>query len=218
MKVLRDVSLFRYLNEIQLKIIYNMCTKQAFQAGHILFREHDPGDIFYVVIRGSIKIYTTHASGQEKILTVFKAGDSFGELSLIDQGTRSTSAQILEETELYCLHRDHFMSLLKANFDITQGILVELCNRLRDTNRHVQDLTFLDERSRIVKSIVQMATTNGKRDGHLIYFTVPLNNDELAQLAGVKKDKLLQVLQDFQQRAILTYSHDQFILDLSRIQ
>lgn len=218
MNVLRNVSLFRYLNDIQLKIIHNMCTKQAFQAGHVLFREHDPGYVFYVVIRGSVKIYTTHASGEEKILTIFKAGDSFGELSLIDQGTRSTSAQILEDTELYCLHRDHFMSLLKANFDITQGILIELCNRLRETNQHVQDLTFLDDRARIVKSIIQMAAANGQRDGQLIYFTVPLNNDELAQLAGVKKEKLLEVLQDFQQRAILTFAHDRFILDLSKIQ
>lgn len=217
MKYLRNVALFRHLNDYQLKIIHNMCTKESFQAGSLLFRERELGETFYIVISGSVKLFTSSADGQEKILAVVGAGESFGELALIDQGTRSASAQTLEESVLYCLRRDHFMTLLKANFDITQGILIELCTRLRETNQHVQDLTFLDERTRIVKSIIQMASRNGQRDGSLIYFKIALNYDELAQLAGVKRDTLMRVIEEFQKRSILRYANEQFILDLSAL-
>jgi CRP/FNR family transcriptional regulator/CRP/FNR family cyclic AMP-dependent transcriptional regulator len=194
-----------------------MCTRESYFAGHVLFREGDPGSVFYMVISGSVKIYTSNAEGQEKILSIMKAGDSFGELALIDQEPRSASAQVMEDAVLYALRRDHFLSLLKANFEITVGIMKELSARLRETNRQVHDLVFLDERSRITKSLVKIAARDGQRDGQQIYFRVGLNYDELAQLAGVKKDTLLQVLREFQDRKVLQISSDHFVLDLSRI-
>jgi len=217
MKILRQVALFRHLNDYQLAIVNNMCTKESYFAGHVLFREGDPGSVFYMVISGSVKIYTANAEGKEKILSIMNAGDSFGELALIDQEPRSASAQILEDAVLYCLRRDHFLSLLKANFEITLGIIKELSARQRETNRQVHDLVFLDERSRITKSLVKIAARDGQRDGQLIYFKVALNYEELAQLAGVKRDTLLQVLREFQDRMILRISNDHFVLDLSRI-
>jgi|HigsolmetaGSP11D_1036233.scaffolds.fasta_scaffold01409_8 cAMP-binding proteins - catabolite gene activator and regulatory subunit of cAMP-dependent protein kinases len=217
MRFLRQVALFRHLNDYQLAIINNMCTRESYFAGHVLFREGDPGSVFYMVISGSVKIYTSNAEGQEKILSIMKAGDSFGELALIDQEPRSASAQVMEDAVLYALRRDHFLSLLKANFEITVGIMKELSARLRETNRQVHDLVFLDERSRITKSLVKIAARDGQRDGQQIYFRVGLNYDELAQLAGVKKDTLLQVLREFQDRKVLQISSDHFVLDLSRI-
>jgi len=217
MRFLRQVALFRHLNDYQLAIINNMCTRESYFAGHVLFREGDPGSVFYMVISGSVKIYTSNAEGQEKILSIMKAGDSFGELALIDQEPRSASAQVMEDAVLYALRRDHFLSLLKANFEITVGIMKELSARLRETNRQVHDLVFLDERSRITKSLVKIAARDGQRDGQQIYFMVGLNYDELAQLAGVKKDTLLQVLREFQDRKVLQISSDHFVLDLSRI-
>lgn len=217
MKILRQVALFRHLNDYQLAIINNMCTKESYFAGTVLFREGDPGTAFYMVVSGSVKIYTSNDAGQEKILSVMKAGDSFGELALIDQEPRSASAQVVEDTVLYCLRRDHFLSLLKANFEITLGIMQELSARLRETNRQVHDLVFLDERSRITKNLLKIAARDGQRDGQLIYFKVALNYNELAQLAGVKKDTLLQVLREFQERLILRISNEHFILDLSKI-
>ena len=217
MRFLRQVALFRHLNDYQLAIINNMCTRESYFAGHVLFREGDPGSVFYMVISGSVKIYTSNAEGQEKILSIMKAGDSFGELALIDQEPRSASAQVMEDAVLYALRRDHFLSLLKANFEITVGIMKELSARLRETNRQVHDLVFLDERSRITKSLVKIAARDGQRDGQQIYFRVGLNYDELAQLAGVKKDTLLQALREFQDRKVLQISSDHFVLDLSRI-
>ncbi|MFH5181418.1 cyclic nucleotide-binding domain-containing protein [Paenibacillus sp. TAB 01] len=63
---------------------------KTYKAGTILFREHEMGLIFYIVISGSVKIYTSNRnSGEEEILTVFAAGEAFGELSLLEGKPRS---------------------------------------------------------------------------------------------------------------------------------
>ncbi|HEY0828953.1 MAG TPA: Crp/Fnr family transcriptional regulator [Bacilli bacterium] len=214
---LSKVPLFKKLNQIQLQCIGNICVKKGVKEGSILFRENEPGEIFYILALGSIKIYTTHLTGEEKILSIFKPGDSFGELSLIDGKPRSATAQALEDSILFALGGANFYELLKANFDITLCIMQELAHRLRDTNQHVHDLTFLDARTRVIKNLIQMANKQGIRKGSLIVIKMALNFDELSLMAGVPKNVLMQVIRDFHERQILSISNTEFTLDLAKL-
>lgn len=214
---LQKVSLFSQLNPEQLQSIANICSKKTFKAGTVLFKEKEPGSVFYIVLTGSVKIYTTGQTGEEKIFAIFKSGDSFGELSLIDGKPRSTSAQTLEDSSLLALSAQNFLDLCKTNFDITHCIMQELCQRLRDTNDHVNDLIFLDARSRVIKNIITLANKNGTRNGTLIHIRLALNYDELSRMAGVQKNVLLQVIRDLQDKKILLLGINEFTLDLAKL-
>jgi CRP/FNR family transcriptional regulator/CRP/FNR family cyclic AMP-dependent transcriptional regulator len=214
---LSQVPLFSKLNEQHLKSISEICTRKLFHAGTILFREKEIGATFYIVYSGSVKIFTTHSGGEEKILAVFNAGESFGELSLIDGKPRSATAQTLEDSGLISLDGIHFMQLLRSNFDMTKSIMEELCSRLRDTNEHVQDLTFLDARTRVLKSLIKLANKSGKRSGTTIDIKLALNYDELARMAGVEKNVLIQVLRDLQEKRIVILGPSHITLDLAKL-
>ncbi|NHN30111.1 Crp/Fnr family transcriptional regulator [Paenibacillus sp. S3N08] len=214
---LRKVPLFASLTNPQLSIISNICTRKSFKAHTILFQEKEPGSVFYIVYSGSVKIYTAATSGEEKILSLFKSGDSFGELSLIDGKPRSASAQTLEDSTMIVLNAPNFLDLLKSNFDISLCIMRELSNRLRDTNQHVHDLTFLDARSRVIKSLIKLANKNGIRTGNIVTIKMMLNYDEVSQMAGVQKPILMQVIRDFQERQILTFLGSEMKLDLAKL-
>lgn len=82
--LLKNVSLFSGLTDDQLEHISQYCTRASVRAGTVLFSEKEIGTEFFMLMSGSIKIYTTGANNEEKILSVFRAGDSFGELALID--------------------------------------------------------------------------------------------------------------------------------------
>lgn len=214
---LTKVPLFNMLNEDQLHKVAAICQKKMIAPGTILFKEKEPGNVFYIVFSGSVKVYTTGANGEEKILSVFKSGESFGELSLLDGKPRSASAQTLETSMLITLVGNHFLGLLKDHFDITLGIMQELCDRLRDTNQHVHDLTFLDARSRVVKSLIKLANRHGSRAGNVITIRSILNYDEISQMAGVQKPILMQVIRDLQERSILIMGPGEMVLDLSKL-
>ena len=215
--LLKNVSLFKNLNEEQLTIIAQYCTKTTAKAGTILCLEKEVGNEFYMLMSGSVKIYTKGASGEEKILSILRPGESFGELALIDGKPRSASAQTLENCVLAVLSKQNFLGILAAKFDITLMIMQELCQRLRDTNQHVHDLTFLDSRTRVLKQLIQMTGRHGVRSGTKITLRVVLNYDELSLMAGVQKEVLMQVLRELQQKGILHISNDEFTLDLSKI-
>ncbi|MEK8131335.1 Crp/Fnr family transcriptional regulator [Paenibacillus filicis] len=214
---LRNVPLFSSLSPQQLDSIAAICHKKTFAGGTVLFEEKEPGSIFYIVFSGSVKIYNRSQSGEEKVLSVFKAGDSFGELSLIDGKPRSTSAQTLENSVMITLAASSFLALLRTNFDICLLIMQELSGRLRETNQHVYDLTFLDARSRVIKNLIKLANKNGTRQGHIVTIRTMLDYNEISQLAGVQKPVLMQVIRDLQEKQILTFQGSDMILNLSKL-
>lgn len=214
---LKKVPFFSNLNETHLGYIADICAKKQLKAGTILFREKEPGSDFFIVQSGSIKLYMSNQSGDEKILSIFKSGDSFGELALIDGKPRSASAQALENSTMIVLGAADFLELLKWNFEITLCIMQELAKRLRDTNQHVHDLTFLDARSRVVKNLILLANKDGTRRGTSIHVRLALNYDEISRMAGVQKTVLMQVMRDLQDRGVISVTMDEFVLHLDRL-
>jgi CRP/FNR family transcriptional regulator, cyclic AMP receptor protein len=213
---LKKVSLFNRLSNEQLQLIASICIRKSYSLSTVLFRENDPGATFYIVFSGSVKVYTSHG-GDEKILSVFKSGDSFGELSLIDGKPRSASAQTLEESQLISISAAAFHELLRDNFELCISIMRELCERLRETNQHVHDLTFLDARSRVIKNLIRLANKHGVREGTVINIKVSLNYDELSQMSGCQKPILMEVMRDLQARRIVSVLQNGFRLDLSKL-
>ncbi|WP_438444352.1 Crp/Fnr family transcriptional regulator [Gorillibacterium sp. sgz5001074] len=213
---LKKVSLFSRLGPDQLQLISSISMRKSYSASTVLFRENDPGSTFYIVYSGSVKVFTSHG-GDEKILTVFQSGDSFGELSLIDGKPRSASAQTLEDSQLISISAPAFHNLLRTNFELCLDIMRELCERLRETNQHVHDLTFLDAKSRVIKNLIRLANRHGTRQGTSITIKVSLNYDELAQMSGCQKPILMEVMRDLQGRGIVVVLHNGFRLELSRL-
>ncbi|UHA75840.1 Crp/Fnr family transcriptional regulator [Paenibacillus sp. 481] len=216
-ELLKRVPLFADLTESQLEIVSSITSRQEHPAHTVLFRQGDPGETFCIVVRGSVKVFTSNKLGQQKILDVFQTGDSFGELALIDGKPRSATAETLEETVLWTITSESFHLLLRAHYDIAQKIMIQLCNRLRTTNGHVYDLTFLDAPSRIVKNIVRTAKQHGERQGDKIVIRSAFDAEALSGLAGVHLTVLEQVVRELEQRRILTFGSSEFVLDVSKL-
>ncbi|MCI3923605.1 Crp/Fnr family transcriptional regulator [Paenibacillus sp. TRM 82003] len=217
LSLLHQVPLFKNLNDDQLTRLSNICSRKGFKAGTVLFREKEPGDVFYIIVSGSVKVYTSSTGGEEKILSVFQSGDNFGELSLIDGKPRSASAQVLEDSMFLTLRGSEFLQLLKEHPDLSLAIMQELCRRIRETNDHVYDLTFVDARTRVLKNLIIFANKNGVRNGSQINIRIALNYDELARMAGVSKSVLMEVIRDLERIQILNSTVQGFMLDLSKL-
>ncbi|SFB41443.1 CRP/FNR family transcriptional regulator, anaerobic regulatory protein [Cohnella sp. OV330] len=216
-QLMKHIPLFSSLAPEHIALLADRMEKREQVAQTILFRENDPGDSFFIVLSGTVKIYRTSPEGDEKILAVFNAGDSFGELSLIDGKPRSATAQTLEDAELVVMSRDHFLDMLKTHFDLNLVIMAEIVQRMRDTNDQVSDLMFFDVRTRVIKSLVKLANRFGERSDHTIVVQMPLDRHELSQMAGVKIKELNEVLYDLEDRQLVKMYASYFELNLIKL-
>lgn len=78
----------------------------------IIFRQGDPGDRFYVIRSGKVRVFRRDGDGFETELSVLGAGESFGEMALVTGEVRSANVEALEETHLTVLSKEQFGHIL----------------------------------------------------------------------------------------------------------
>ncbi|MNN32767.1 cAMP-activated global transcriptional regulator CRP [compost metagenome] len=126
-------------------------------------------------------------------------GDFFGEMALLESvQLRSASARTIEKSLLYVLKRRDFIGLLQQNPLISLKILETTLGRLRKANELIMDLTLLDARTRIVRTLLRLMEQHGtpKSDGILIAFK--LTHQQLADMSGTVRETVTKVMLDLQ--------------------
>ncbi len=94
----------------------------------VVFEQGQPGDAFYMVVRGNIRIMRGSTE-----LAQLGPREGFGEMAILDQETRSATATAAEATTLLRIDRDSFDRLIEQNPSVARGIYRMLTQRLRNT-------------------------------------------------------------------------------------
>src|SRR5215212_3565453 len=129
---LRQIPLFADLSEEDLEQLYKMAETVSIPAGQLVLREGDPGDSLYVVLAGELEV-TKRQGGQDILLALYKPGQFFGEMALLEQAPRSASVRTLQESRLLVISQAAFQTLLTCSPSAPLKILHTVTSRLRST-------------------------------------------------------------------------------------
>ncbi len=109
---------------------------KTYNKGQIIFREGDEGAYMYQIHSGSVDIWSKYGTPEQVKLTTLYASTFFGEMGLIAQEKRSSTAVVAEDdTTLECIRAEDIQPLFKANPAKVDMILAHLSNRLRSLTR-----------------------------------------------------------------------------------
>lgn len=111
-RTLSGVSLFEVFTEDQLRLLAFGAETVRLPAGSDLYREAEPADNAFIVIDGAIELYTEREGARIGLKKV-SAGAVLGELALISESKRLTSAAAVDESELLKLSRKLFRRILE---------------------------------------------------------------------------------------------------------
>lgn len=106
--------------------------RHAFAAGDVLFRRGEPGDHLYALVRGSVTLVEGlggDGKGGRRIVS-FRSGVVFGELALLDGGTRTATAIADIESVGYSLSRDELARLQATAPDVAAQVLRNVAQQI----------------------------------------------------------------------------------------
>ena len=151
LSVFRDAAPYRGLKEADWDILSGLFREVPFPDGSLVFREQDPGDGFYLVRSGKVRIFRRvvpegRKTPLEQLLTVLTAGSLFGEMALVDGEPRSADAVVEGDTILYHLSRGDYGRLKQSRpataLRIQDMLVVTLSSRIRAANRSFEIIRF----------------------------------------------------------------------------
>ncbi len=107
--------------------------------GTIIFRQGDPGDGYYIVQSGKVRVFREDADGLETELSVLGAGESFGEMALLTGEVRSASVEAVEETRLMVLSKKQFDRILEDFPAISLAFVKQLSDWLKRDDKIIEE-------------------------------------------------------------------------------
>ncbi|CAD8145201.1 unnamed protein product [Paramecium pentaurelia] len=87
---------------------------EVYEQEQTLFRQGDPADKFYIILKGEARILIKSPGLDEiKQVGISGVGDCFGELALLFNSDRNATIVVGKQTELMVLHRNDFNKYMK---------------------------------------------------------------------------------------------------------
>jgi CRP/FNR family transcriptional regulator, cyclic AMP receptor protein len=195
--ILRETALLRSAPAGDLQALAAASRLRNFRRGQVVFSRNDPGDTVVVVVSGRVKVVLRSADGGELTLTVIQAGGLFGELSVADNGPRSTDAETLEECQLPLVPRERIQDLCARVPSVAQALTSSIAATLRRLTGEAGDLVFLDLPRRVAK--VLLSQPRGA-DGTI---RLRMSQEELAHQVGATRQSVNAALRGFERRGWL---------------
>ena len=142
---LSQIQLFAQLDDDERSVLAQQMHERLLNAGEVLFRLGEPGDSMFIVQSGAIELSVKDTAGQKIVLHTSTSGDFFGELSLLDEGSRTATATAVESTNLFVLDRDDLLQLFRKRPDAALDMLAAMGRMTRKANAML--------RERVVKNV-----------------------------------------------------------------
>jgi len=152
----KKVSLFKNLDEVQIRKIMKIMTIAEIKKNEMITREGEHGDSMFILLKGEVEIskslflspLNSEKSLQEKALNrLTEQHHSFlGEMALfLEKPERSASIRAVRPCSLVVLQKEALLSILENDTTIAsiiyKNISAELCIRLIKSNKDILKLT-----------------------------------------------------------------------------
>jgi CRP/FNR family transcriptional regulator, cyclic AMP receptor protein len=167
-EMLADVPFFALLDDRERGLLAERLDVVRLPAGQIVFNFGDPGDALYVVRSGVVEMFFKDDTGERIVLELARAGDFFGEISLLDGGPRTTSAIVKEDLEALVVDRGDLDEFLRLSPTAALDLLAATGRRLRETGKLLRHTTSRnlnliedDRRTQVMKVADWIAAASG---------------------------------------------------------
>jgi CRP/FNR family cyclic AMP-dependent transcriptional regulator len=207
--MIENISIFTGLVPADRELIEQRVVKRTYPKNTIILSEGDSSDSLYLILSGKVKVFLNDESGKEAIINYQEAGEYFGELSLIDDCTRSASIMTTEQTTLAVITKQAFHQIMQVNPGIAIHLLKDLVHRVRVLTEEVRGLALSDVYGRLSKMLLSMAI---EREGKLV-IDGQFTQQELANRIGASREMVCRIFKDLVKGGYLSMSPKQTVIE-----
>ncbi|MFB9451713.1 Crp/Fnr family transcriptional regulator [Dactylosporangium vinaceum] len=164
-----------------------------FTAGATLLSMDSPGAGVFLLLQGFVKVWVRAGDGTAALIAICGPGELTGELSALDNGTRSASVEAAGPVLCRRIDKQAFLSLLEHHSDVDRAVRAAVIAKLRTAARRQIDFLAGPARRRLLHAVLELAQDFGEPtpSGHLI--PVPLTQDDWAAMTGITARRVSSV-------------------------
>ena len=207
MSVLSSVACFRDLAPVAVERLERGGYSVDPHDGAEIFQQGQPANAVYAIVGGDgrVRIGSSSTDAKSLMVEVFKIGEIFGELGVIDGRERTAAAVAIGKVRLWRISAAVFMEELNTTPMFGVALARMLSQRLRRTYTLLQDATFATVEIRLARQLLYLADLGGKRTEHGIHIQGRFRQADLANLLGVTPRSIITILNGWRTDELVIY-------------
>jgi len=203
--------LLRSLPDEDAKRLLKASRVNTYRRRDTLVNEGDRSDSFHIVLDGHVAVRLTKPSGETAIVNILGPDSHFGEVSLLNRqaGHRTATVTALEDVRTLSIPADVFHELRDRNPRMERLVTQILVQRVDELSGLLVEAMYDALDTRVVRRLVRLAETYPATGGRV---TIPLTQDELAELVGGTRPSVNQVLRRYVDQGLLEVRRGRIIV------
>lgn len=177
-----------------------------------IYFEDDPSDTIYFLKQGRVRVGTYSPDGREIIKIIMKAGEIFGELSLIGEKKRNDYALAIDDAIICKMPLADFEILLNKHGNLSLKITKLIGLRLKKIERRLESLVFKDARTRIIDFLKDQAEEVGEKIGYETLIRSKLTHQDIANLTATTRQTVNAVLNELRKDNLINFNRKQILI------
>lgn len=200
---LKHIRLFDGISPSEMQEMEKITRMEEVKKRQPLYLTGDPSSNVYLLKRGRVKIANTAPSGKEVTFDILEPGEVFGELDVLEDAPRSTSAETLDDALICVIPRKDFDQYLAMHPNVTIKLTKLIGLRLKKIQSRVEDLVFRDVPARLAHLLSELSKTDGVADKQGIRLKVKLTHQEMANLIGCSRETVSTTMGQFRDNGLI---------------
>jgi len=189
--VLKQVYLFKHLDDTVLRAIAEQARDVNFKKHAVVMTEGDVGESMYIIRSGLVKVFVSDEEGKELILYNQDAGSVVGDIALLDDAPRSASVTAMEPTTALMISKQKFLDLLREYPDLSISVIRSLTQRLREATEGSRRLALDNVYQRLTDKLGELKVTDSTGQDHL---PRKFSHQELGNMIGASREMVGKVM------------------------
>lgn len=209
---LKHIELFSTLSDNEMSKIMKDIQVQSFKKGQTILHEENTNDFMYIILEGEVKVVQRTEEGKEMILAIHRAGEFFGEMSLIDNSTVPAAVIAKKDATVALVSKEIFYASIVKQHKVLEKLLRILANRLRDSWKTVQMLSFNNAAQRIRCLLLMLSSKYGSKVEGRVVLNIKFTHQDIAEMTGMARETVTRVIDELQRSGDISILKDKSIM------
>ncbi len=213
---LGNLHLFKGLTSRELNELESLLDRREYRRGDVIFQMGENADRLHFLGKGTVSISVASPEGEERILEIFKPGDTFGDLFLGQDRRRLGTARAFTDVEVWTMKEEAFRNFTRARPDLCLNFIRQLVDRQRRNLARIEALMHVASGPRLLATLLVL----GERCAPLVddRYTLPgkLTQESLALMTGLHRSTVSNLVNDYRRKKILGGQRGRLVLYVGR--
>ena len=215
---LRDIPLFSELSIEQLRQISAFSKLKRFNKNERMFNENDVYQGFYILLKGTVKVFNISLQGKESVVHIVKPLNAFADIPLFEGGNYPVNAEALEESITLFIPKRKFLDLIHTEPEVSLKMLAGFAKRLRSLIVQLEDISSMEVQNRLAKYILKEIKISGTENLPEPFIRLTVPKSTIASYLGTITETLSRAFKKLQNEKIIRVVGKKiFIKDLKKL-